>query len=98
MTRERTVARDAWYPLRLLSGWGLLGTGVLVLPLPIPLGLIMMAAGVGLLARDSRFIRRRLMLLGRRYPKVRERLVAAAGRVSSRLAGYLRRLLGRSAR
>jgi hypothetical protein len=87
--------RDAWYPARLLGGWVLFAAGLVTLPLPVPVGLLLIFLGLGLLARDSRFLRLKIVRMGRRYPRSRDKALRLASSFSRSFGRYLHRLLGR---
>lgn len=52
----------------LALGWGMVGLGIVLAPLPIPVGLPLMAAGIYLLARESRRVRHAIARLRARFP------------------------------
>ena len=55
--------------LTIIFGWLLVVAGAILFPLPVPLGAPMLAAGVLVLARESRLIRRWIGRLRQRYPE-----------------------------
>ena len=96
--RSGAAVRDAWYPARLLGGWVLFAAGLVALPLPVPAGLLLMFLGLGLLARDSRLLRLKIMRLGRRYPRSRDKALGLASSISRSFGRYLQQILGRRPR
>jgi hypothetical protein len=90
--------RDVWYPARLLGGWVLFVAGLVTLPLPVPVGLLLIFLGLGLLARDSRLLRLKIVRLGRRYPRSRDKALGLASSLSRSLGRSLHQILGRRPR
>lgn len=86
LTRIRPAAAG-----RLFAGWLLLIGGGILTPLPIPVGLLMMALGLALMARDSRRVRYWLRTLRERYPRFSDGLTRKAGRMPRWLARVIRR-------
>ena len=75
--------------LRLALGWGLFVAGALVTPTPVPLGVLMMLAGLCLIARDNRRLRGAIRHLRGRFP----RLSARVRVLRHRLPRLLRRVM-----
>lgn len=96
MPRSYNAGMPALYRLnpaafaRLASGWLLVTGGAILTPLPIPVGLLMLSLGLLLLARDSRWMRRRLRALRGRHPRLSRRLTRLGGHVPAGLARLIR--------
>lgn len=78
---------------RQFAGWLLVVGGSILTPLPIPVGLLLLGLGLALLARDSRWIRRRLRGLLGRSPGLAERLRRLEPHCSDGTASLLRKIL-----
>jgi len=78
--------------LRVVGGWLLVGSGLVLLPLPIPLGLLFVLAGVTMLAHDNRRLGAWLRRLRRRNPGFSRRLQ----RLEPHAPVIMRRLLKRT--
>lgn len=90
--RLPTRRRARWKRLLILIvGWAFIVLGVLGLFLPILQGILFLAIGSYLLSLESPWVRRKMLLLQRRYPK----LGATLEEARRRAAGYARRILGR---
>ena len=80
--------------LRILAeyvlGWLLVIGGVLVTPLPIPTGILMIALGLGVLARRSRSVRRLIRSLRGRFPRISLKLQGLEPRLGKGLSKVLR--------
>lgn len=59
--------------LRLAFGWSLIVVGALTLPTPLPLGVLLVLAGLCLIARDSRRLRGAIRHLRGRFPAMSAR-------------------------
>ena len=58
------------------AGWGLMGLGVAGLVLPVVPGILFLALGGAVLAKESPWMRKRLQILKRRYPMAAARFDA----------------------
>ncbi len=87
--RRRPIARLAGA----IAGWVLLIVGIITTPTPIPIGLVLVAFGLFLLARDSRMARRGIRALRSRFATLDNSL----SRLSSRLPRAVRTVIRRTA-
>jgi hypothetical protein len=78
--------------LRIVGGWLLVGSGLVLLPLPVPVGWLFVVAGVTMLAHDNRRLSAWLRRLRRRNPGFSHRLQ----RLEPHTPGLMRRLLKRT--
>ncbi|MEM9682562.1 MAG: PGPGW domain-containing protein [Pseudomonadota bacterium] len=84
--------RSRWKRLLILiAGWFFILLGIVGLFLPILQGLLFLAIGSYLLSLESPWVRRKMLQLQRRYPK----LGATLDQARDRAAHYARRILGR---
>jgi uncharacterized membrane protein YbaN (DUF454 family) len=84
--------RPRWKRLLILIvGWFFIFLGVLGLFLPILQGILFLAIGSYLLSLESPWVRRKMLQMQRRYPK----LGATLDEARDRAAHYARKILGR---
>lgn len=84
--------RSRWKRLLILiSGWFFIALGIVGLVLPILQGFLFLAIGSYLLSLESVWVRRKMLRLQRRYPK----LGATLDEARTRAARYARRILGK---
>ena len=84
--------RSRWKRLLILiSGWFFIVLGILGLFLPILQGILFLAIGSYLLSLESPWVRRRMLQLQRRYPKLNATLEEAR----LRAAHYARKIIGK---
>ena len=84
--------RPRWKRLLILaSGWFFIFIGILGVILPILQGVLFLAIGSYLLSLESPWVRRKMLMLQRRYPK----LSATLDEARLRAARYARKILGR---
>jgi len=91
---ERLPARrrPRWKRLLILiAGWFFIFLGILGLFLPILQGILFLAIGSYLLSLESPWVRRKMLQMQRRYPK----LGATLDEARDRAAHYARKILGR---
>ena len=77
--------------LILISGWAFIFLGILGLFLPILQGILFLAIGSYLLSLESPWVRRKMLQMQRRYPK----LGATLEEARIRAARYARKILGK---
>lgn len=77
--------------LRMALGGALVLFGAITTPTPVPVGLALLAAGVAVLAVESRLARRLLHGLRRRYPGLSARLRDAGRHLPARMRRVLER-------
>jgi hypothetical protein len=75
--------------LSVAFGWVLIAIGLVVFPLPIPLGLIMILAGLALVAKDSVAMQDWIRKLRRDNPRANAKIKA----VRPRLPNFLGRVI-----
>jgi uncharacterized membrane protein YbaN (DUF454 family) len=84
--------RSRWKRLLILvSGWFFIVLGIVGLVLPVLQGILFLAIGSYLLSLESVWVRRKMLQLQRRYPK----LGATLDEARRRAARYARRILGK---
>lgn len=84
--------RPRWKRLLILvAGWFFIVLGIVGLVLPILQGILFLAIGSYLLSLESNWVRRKMLQLQRRYPKLGSTLDEAR----IRAARYARRILGK---
>lgn len=84
--------RSRWKRLLILiAGWFFILLGIAGLVLPILQGILFLAIGSYLLSLESVWVRRKMLQLQRRYPK----LGATLDEARIRAARYARRILGK---
>jgi uncharacterized membrane protein YbaN (DUF454 family) len=91
---ERLPARrrPRWKRLLILIvGWFFIFLGILGLFLPILQGILFLAIGSYMLSLESPWVRRKMLQMQRRYPK----LGATLDEARDRAAHYARKILGR---
>ena len=71
--------------MRLFSAWMLVLCGAVLTPTPLPLGIVMMALGLCLVARESKIARGNLRRLRGRFPGISVRI----DRIKHRLPALL---------
>ena len=76
--------------VRLVLGWTCLVLGVIGLFVPVLQGILLLLLGMALLSKDSRWARRCLLRLRRRYPGAYDRM----HRFKERITAVLNRPLG----
>jgi hypothetical protein len=77
--------------LRQAIGWALILVGIIVTPTPVPLGLLMMAVGFYMVARDSAFARRMVRWIRRNISPMNKGLEALHPRVSKGMRAFIER-------
>jgi uncharacterized membrane protein YbaN (DUF454 family) len=77
--------------LILAAGWFFIFLGILGLVLPVLQGVLFLAIGSYLLSLESPWVRKKMLALQRRYPK----LSATLDEARLRAAHYARKILGR---
>jgi uncharacterized protein len=76
--------REYWRRVAILTaGWGLIAVGLVGLFVPVLQGILMIAAGLLLLAREYHWARKALARLRRRFPNVLKRKRAGMRRTDS---------------
>jgi uncharacterized membrane protein YbaN (DUF454 family) len=84
--------RPRWKRLLILIvGWFFIFLGILGLFLPILQGILFLAIGSYMLSLESPWVRRKMLQMQRRYPK----LGATLDEARDRAAHYARKILGR---
>ncbi|WP_413205662.1 PGPGW domain-containing protein [Rhodospirillum sp. A1_3_36] len=77
--------------LRQVVGWSLIFLGVIVAPTPLPLGLLLMAVGLYMVARDSVVARRMVRWIRRHISPLNKGLEALHPRVSKGMRVFIER-------
>lgn len=73
------------------AGWVLLVVGVITTPTPVPIGLVLVAIGIFLLARDSHMARKGIRSLRKRFPALDRGLCSISHRLPRTVRAVIRR-------
>ncbi|MCF8482249.1 MAG: hypothetical protein K9H25_17630 [Rhodospirillum sp.] len=77
--------------VRRIVGWGLILLGMILAPTPLPLGLLLMAVGLYMVARDSATARRMIRWIRRHIPILDRGLEGLHPRVGKDMKAFIDR-------